>query len=224
MIRHLLIISKELYEFCTSGQRFNELLRKFLLSLGFEHSKCEADIWIIDAGKYYEYVATYVDDLAVILKDPQKFFKQLQSTPFNFKLKGTASIDGAIHLQCAFGRDQHGILYMDPNQYIKQMEEAYKYRFDDNPDTHVQFSLDPGDHPELDTSDFLNKDDTKIYQSLIAAMQWAISIGRWDILLCFSLENKVMTGMFCTYYVYYIMGHNTSQYDCKILYATGIQY
>ena len=32
-------------------------------------------------------------------------------------------------------------------------------------------------------------------------------------------ENKGMTGIFYTYYVYYIMGHNTSQYDCKILYA-----
>ena len=32
-------------------------------------------------------------------------------------------------------------------------------------------------------------------------------------------ENKCITGIFCTYYGYYILGHNTSRYDCKILYA-----
>ena len=59
---------------------------------------------------------------------------------------------------------------MDPNQYIKQMEEAYKHRFYNKSYTRVQSSLDPGDHPELDTLDFLSKDDTEIYQSLIGAM------------------------------------------------------
>lgn len=33
----------------------------------------------------------------------------------------------------------------------------------------------------MDTSSFLDEDDTQIYQSLIGAMQWAITIGRWDI-------------------------------------------
>jgi len=38
-----------------------------------------------------------------------------------------------------------------------------------------------GDHPELDTSDLLEGDDIKIYQSLIGALQWVIQIGRFDI-------------------------------------------
>jgi hypothetical protein len=37
------------------------------------------------------------------------------------------------------------------------------------------------DHPELDTSELLDVEGTKIYQSLIGAMQWVIQIGRWDI-------------------------------------------
>ena len=168
---HLLIINKVLYGLRSSGQRFNKLLGKCLSSLGFEHSKCEANIWIGDAGNYYEYIATYVDDIAAVLKYPQMFFEQLQSAPFNFKLKGSGSIDGAIHLGCTFGHDQHGVLYMDPNQYIKQMEEAYRHRFDDKSDTLFRSALDPGDHIELDTLDFLSKDNTEIYQSLIGAMQ-----------------------------------------------------
>ena len=72
---HLLIINKALYGLRTLGQRFNELLSRCLLLLGFEHSKCEANIWIRDTSNHYEYVASYVDDLAVIMKELQKFFE-----------------------------------------------------------------------------------------------------------------------------------------------------
>jgi hypothetical protein len=35
--------------------------------------------------------------------------------------------------------------------------------------------------PETDMSDFLHPDGVQQYQSLIGAMQWAVSIGRFDI-------------------------------------------
>jgi hypothetical protein len=41
--------------------------------------------------------------------------------------------------------------------------------------------LESNDHPEIDSSEFLCEDDIQKYQSLIGAMQWAISIGRFDI-------------------------------------------
>ena len=41
--------------------------------------------------------------------------------------------------------------------------------------------LAPGDHPELDSSDLLDLEGTKIYQSLIGALQWVIQIGRFDV-------------------------------------------
>jgi hypothetical protein len=37
-----------------------------------------------------------------------------------------------------------------------------------------------GDHPELDCSELLNHEDTKIYQSLIGALQWVVQLGRID--------------------------------------------
>ena len=95
--------------------------------------------------------------------------------PIMFNVKD--SINRAVHLGCAFAHDQHGILYIDPNQYIKRMKNAYKHRFDDKPDMRIHSLLDQGYHPELDTSDFINEVDTKICQSLIVAMQWAISFG-----------------------------------------------
>jgi hypothetical protein len=38
-----------------------------------------------------------------------------------------------------------------------------------------------GDHPELDTSKELDQEGTVKYQSMIGALQWLISLGRFDI-------------------------------------------
>ena len=35
------------------------------------------------------------------------------------------------------------------------------------------------DHPELDTTDELGPEDIKRYQSLIGALQWLITLGRF---------------------------------------------
>ena len=37
------------------------------------------------------------------------------------------------------------------------------------------------DHPELNTTDELGPEDIKRYQSLIGAVQWLITLGRFDI-------------------------------------------
>jgi hypothetical protein len=41
--------------------------------------------------------------------------------------------------------------------------------------------LEQNDHLEMDDSPFLGQDETQQFQSLIGAMQWAVSIGRLDI-------------------------------------------
>jgi hypothetical protein len=41
--------------------------------------------------------------------------------------------------------------------------------------------LDKADHPEIDTSTELNQAGIKVYQSMIGSLQWAISLGRFDI-------------------------------------------
>ena len=69
---------------------------------------------------------------------------------------------------------------MDPSEYIDKMEETYERLFGEPPNDKVSSPLTKGDHPELDTSVFLEENDIEIYQSLIGSMQWAVSIGRWD--------------------------------------------
>ena len=49
------------------------------------------------------------------------------------------------------------------------------------PRTTVQSLLEKRYHPELDDSPLLDSDGIQKYQSLIGALQWAVSIGRIDI-------------------------------------------
>jgi len=70
---------------------------------------------------------------------------------------------------------------MDPKKYISKMEGSFKQLFGCMPNKKFHSPLPDGDHPELDTSKFLDEDDIQKYQSLVGAMQWIVSIGRFNI-------------------------------------------
>jgi hypothetical protein len=53
--------------------------------------------------------------------------------------------------------------------------------FNENPLAKANSRLDSHDHLEVNTSEFLDEDGIQQYQSLIGSMQWAISIGHFDI-------------------------------------------
>ena len=84
------------------------------------------------------------------------------------------------HLGATFKRvtDPEPCMTWGPVRYIEKILDQYERMFGEKVKNsrRIHAPLEPGDHPELDTSTFLD-----IYQSLIGAMQWAISIGRWDI-------------------------------------------
>jgi hypothetical protein len=61
------------------------------------------------------------------------------------------------------------------------MVDNYKQLFGESHSHHPQSPLESNDHPEIDSSKFLGEEDIQKYQSLIGAMQWAISIGHFDI-------------------------------------------
>ena len=65
---------------------------------------------------HYKYVATYIDDLDIITKDPWSLIDQLEAVPYNFKLKGSGPLNS--HLGCDFHRDSTGTLCIDPGKYI----------------------------------------------------------------------------------------------------------
>ena len=119
----------------------------------------------------------YADDLIIICWDP----KSIMSTLINahiFKLKGTGLV--TFHLRCDFFCDKDETLCYAPRKYVKKMMDNYKWIFGRSP----KFASSPlmdGDHPELNITELLNAEDTKIYQSLIGACQWVMPIGRFNV-------------------------------------------
>ena len=59
--------------------------------------------------------------------------------------------------------------------------KAYERIFGSLPSKKTSSPIDKDDHLELDDSSLLDETDTRIYQSLIGSLQWAITLGRFDI-------------------------------------------
>ena len=133
MAGQLLIIYKALYGLCSSGKGFGELLAACLKELGFTPSKVEPQIFIRKSSTrdVYELVGVYVDDLAIIMDNPEEFLTQLQSGPYNFKLKGSGPMN--FHMGCGSGQNEHDVLSMDPTKYLNKMVETYKQLYGQSP-------------------------------------------------------------------------------------------
>ncbi len=146
--------------------------------MDFIPSKAEDDIWMKKKRDHYEYIVRYVDDLLIISQDPKTITNQME-TKFKLKLKNTGPIK--YHLGSNFERDsEDNTLVMSPTKYISRMLDNYSRMFDGLP-REVATPLIKGDHPELDTSHELDSDGIKVYQSLIGALQWVVTLGRLDI-------------------------------------------
>ncbi len=147
--------------------------------MGFTPSKAEPDIWLHCSDDRYEYIAVYVDDLAIAAKDPRQIVRILMET-YKFKLKGTGHI--SFHLGMDFFRDEHGVICMAPKQYIEKMWGNFECMFGHPHRQVVTSPIEKNEHPELDTMDLLADDDIVKYQSLIGALQWVVSIGWFDVM------------------------------------------
>ena len=130
---HLLIIYKALYGLCLSGNLFGQLLQECLRDLRFKPLFVELTIYMrkCPTADHYKYVATYVDNLCMIMKDLQSLLDQLMAPPYNFKLKGSREI--VVHLDCGFTLDITGTLCMDHGKYIDRMEQSYFQYFKTKP-------------------------------------------------------------------------------------------
>jgi hypothetical protein len=118
-----------------------------------------------DCGTHYVYVLVYVDDLMFIDKKPQTFFDSL-TTKRGFKLKGVGG---------DFFRDSDGTLAWGAQLYVEKMLINYKTMFGSKTKVHST-PFDEKDHQELD-----NNLGIKQYQSLIGALQWFATLGRFYI-------------------------------------------
>ena len=176
---HVLIVYKALYGLRTSGKRWFEKLSACLRDMGFVPCRADNSIWmrLSKDGKSYEYIATYVDDLLLAMKNPEEVIEKLEKK-YKFKLKGTGPV--TFHLGMSFYRDDHGVLCMSPKRFINKVVDEYIQHFGCKPKEYSSPILG-GSHPELDTSEYLDPAGIERYQSLVGSLQWAVTIGRIDI-------------------------------------------
>jgi Reverse transcriptase (RNA-dependent DNA polymerase) len=129
-------------------------------------------------GNLYEYIAVFVDDLAIAMNDLKELTDILEKK-YKFKLKCTGPI--SFHLGMDFTRDEDNTLCISPTKYIHKLVKKYEKLFGMKPSTSVTSPLEKGDHPELDTSELCTTEQIMQYQSMIGALQWIVTIGHFDI-------------------------------------------
>ena len=176
---HLLIMVKALYGTRSGGARWHDRLFDILQEMKFKPSKADPDVWMRPepGGTCYEYIAVYVDDLAIAAKDSQAFCNELKKK-YNLKLKGVGPLE--YHLGCTYKKDPDGTLAADPRRYVNKILESFERMFKEKP-RKSRPPLEGGDHPELDTSELCDEHQIKQFQTLIGQLQWLISLGRFDI-------------------------------------------
>ena len=150
-----------------------------LQNMVFKPSRADPDTWMkySKGGSHYEYIAVYVDDLAICMKDPKSFCDTLKEK-YKLKLKGVGPIN--YHLGCGYTRDEDGTLVADPRKYVEKILESYEKTFGEKPKK-TKTPLVEGDHPESDISDFCDQDQIKQYQTIVGQLIWLSGLGRFDI-------------------------------------------
>ena len=113
-------------------------------------------------------------------KEPQQFFDTALITQYNYKLEGFGK--PVFHLGGYFFRDKDNTLVWGPSTYVKIMLTNYELMFNEKPKEALSPMVEK-DHPELDLTKDLDECGIKQYQSLIGALQWLVTLGRFDILI-----------------------------------------
>ena len=176
---HLLIMIKTLHGTRSGGARWHDRLSDILQELKFKPSKADPDVWMRPepGGTCYEYIAVYVDDLAIAAKDPQAFCNELKKR-YNLKLKGVGPLE--YHLGCTYKKDPNRTLAADPRRDVNKILESYERMFKEKP-RKSRLPLEGGDHPELHTPELCDEHQTNQFQTLVGQLQWLISPGHFDI-------------------------------------------
>ena len=134
---------KVLYGTRSGGARRHDRLFDILQELKFKPSKADPDVWMRPepGGTCYEYIAVYVDDVAIAAKDPQAFCNELKKK-YNLKLKGVGPLE--YHLGSTYKKDHDGTLAADPRRYVKRFLNLMKgcsRRNQESPGHHLKVEI-----------------------------------------------------------------------------------
>ena len=127
---HLPLIKTTIYGLKSSGARFHSQLSDSLIALGFVPSMGGCDIWILNKGNYYPYVACYCYDLIVVQKDPGHIFESIIGK--GFTINKTPALDyflGVNFESVKYPKTNHEILTLVSKTYVNCMLDNFKNTF-----------------------------------------------------------------------------------------------
>ena len=128
---HVLVMYKALYGTRSGGACWHDKFFGILHHMGFKPSRADPDIWMKSSkdGSHYEYIAVYVDDLAICMKDPKSFCDTLKEK-YKLKLKGVGPIN--YHLGCGYTRDEDGTLLQIQGNMLRKYLSLMKKPLEKN--------------------------------------------------------------------------------------------
>ena len=177
-----LTIERSLYGLKTSAARWHEAFSDILRNLGYFPSKTDADLWVKNCETHYEYMAVYVDDLIIVSRNPMSVIEQL-------KQKGGYNLKGVGEPEYYLGGDILRSKANDGTRKTTISAKTYIKNICDKIEKLLHITLrnyhsplEGGYHPELDDTEFLEGDDITKYRMMVGSLNWAVTLGRFDIM------------------------------------------
>ena len=180
------IIKKALYGLATSARQWNITLGDSIRAMGFVPTRADPDLWIKLNGESdtYEYIATYVDDLIVVAKEPMRYLDEIKKQyPIrNIEFNPEYYLGNNIEVR------KNNTMKISSKKYITEVLRKYEEKHGSLKKENVPAK--PDDHPETDDTPFLNQEGITLYQSILGICQWISTSGRFDITFAVANLNR----------------------------------
>ena len=172
----VVVLKRALYGLKTASASFHKFFGDFLRELGFKPSRADQDLWIRKSDEYegYDYIATHVDDIIIVAKDPVSYMNRIEQ---RFKVRDVTD-SPEYYLGSNLVR-RNGKIYISSKKYVKEILRKYQKEHGTIPKETLP--LKAKEHPELDETPFLDLERHKEYQHIIGVGQWLIVAGRMDL-------------------------------------------
>jgi hypothetical protein len=140
--------------------------------MGFMPTKADLDLWFRNVGDgSYEYIASYVDDIIAISKEPIILIDKFKET---YALKGIGTPEYYL------GGNFHQV--EDQELQAKGIKTALSAK------TYIENSIEKsermleGSHPESVSSQPLSSEMATQYRAVIGSLNWVVILGRFDVM------------------------------------------
>ena len=155
-------------------------VQKVLYKIGFKPSHEDPDLWMKDCKTHYKYVATWVDNILVMSKEPLKAIQEFKEAG-EYKLKGV----GAPKYYLGGNLQQHKV---DNYTCYETHAKTYITRITDKIKKLMEWTLrsymspeDPNHSSELDETPLLGPEQHSQYRMIIGSLNWLVTLGWYDI-------------------------------------------